>query len=97
VIRSPTWDTVSGSDKKWYIYRVSDLKKFLKFAFPKVPDDILSKKNPKPYDFSGQKGILVFDVGWSDATGHATLWDGTSCSDHCHFPVATEASLWILK
>lgn len=26
---------------------------------------------------AGKKGIIVFDVtGWSDATGHFTLWDG---------------------
>ena len=23
--------------------------------------------------------------GWSDAQGHATLFDGSSCYDHCYF------------
>ncbi len=93
-IPSGTWKTVSGSDKKQYIYRVSDLIKFLKQRFGR-PDKTV--KNPKRSDFAGMKGILVFGVRWSDATGHATLWDGNTCSDHCHFPVAMEASIWLLK
>jgi hypothetical protein len=89
------WASVSGADKRQYIYRVSDMLKFLVSTFGK-PDRTL--KNPKPADFSKDKGILVFSVpGWSDASGHATLWNGNSCSDHCYFPVATEASIWLLK
>ncbi|WP_275556011.1 T6SS effector amidase Tae4 family protein [Mixta sp. Marseille-Q2659] len=34
-------------------------------------------------------GILIFTVNsWSDASGHATLWNGYTCSDHCYFPLA---------
>ena len=88
------WKTVSGSDRNQYIYRVADLLKFLNQVFGK-PDKTV--RNPRPSDFAGMKGILVFGVQWSDATGHATLWDGNTCSDHCHFPVAVEASLWLLK
>ncbi len=26
----------------------------------------------------GKKGIIIFEIkGWSDATGHADLWDGS--------------------
>lgn len=88
------WKTVSGGDKRQYIYRVADLLKFLNQTFGK-PDKTV--KNPKPSDFAGMKGILVFGVQWSDATGHVTLWDGNTCSDHCYFPVAVEASIWQLK
>ncbi len=88
------WKTVSGGDKKQYIYRVSDLSKYLTNTFGK-PDTTV--KSPKPSDFAGVKGILVFGVQWSDATGHATLWNGSTCSDHCYFPVASEASIWLLK
>jgi hypothetical protein len=53
---------------------------------------------PKPADFTGQQGILVFTVPlWTDASGHATLWDGRTCSDHCYFPLAAEGSLWLLN
>ncbi|HYE70343.1 MAG TPA: T6SS effector amidase Tae4 family protein [Aquabacterium sp.] len=48
-------------------------------------------------DFAKLKGIIVFKVQWRDASGHVTLWDGRTCSDHCHFPVASEASIWVLK
>jgi hypothetical protein len=88
------WRTVSGGDGRQYIYRVLDLIKFLNKTFGK-PDKTV--KNPRPSDFSGINGILLFSVRWGDATGHATLWNGNACSDHCHFPVATEASIWNLK
>ena len=88
------WKTVSGADNKWYIYRVKDLLTYINHSLGK-PDKVI--KNPKPQDFSGLQGILIFNVSWSDATGHATLWDGQTCSDHCYFPEAQEASIWILK
>lgn len=35
---------------------------------------------------AGRQGIILFEVsGWSDAQGHATLYDGLSCYDHCYF------------
>ena len=34
----------------------------------------------------GKKGVILFEVsGWSDAQGHATLFNGQSCYDHCYF------------
>lgn len=54
-----SWKTVSGGDKKQYIYRVADLVKYLNSTFGK-PDKTV--RNPKPGDFSGMKGILVFSV-----------------------------------
>ncbi|MCA0393993.1 MAG: type VI secretion system amidase effector protein Tae4 [Proteobacteria bacterium] len=30
--------------------------------------------------------MVIFEVsGWGDASGHVTLWDGSSCGDHCYF------------
>lgn len=94
IVHRGSWKTVSGADRMWYIYRVSDLLGFLEFSFGK-PDKTV--KNPRPNDFIGKKGILIFKVNWSDASGHATLWNGNNCSDHCYFPVALEASIWLLK
>lgn len=89
------WATVSGADKNWYIYRVKDLKPYLKHKFG-APDKTV--KNPTVNDFINMTGILVFTVdSWSDASGHATLWNGKICSDHFYFPQATEASIWLLK
>lgn len=89
-----SWQTVSGGDMKWYIFRVKDIIKFLNSSFGK-PDKTI--KSPKPQDFSKMQGIIIFNVNWSDATGHVTLWDGSICSDHCYFPEAKEASIWLLN
>lgn len=88
--------TVSGDDKKWYIYRVTEMVKYLtrKFGSP----DIVIENKPYETLLRGQKGIIVFEVdGWSDATGHATLWDGNFCSDQCYFERSKKVILWILK
>lgn len=53
---------------------------------------------------AGKKGLILFEVqGWRDASGHATLFDGNTCYDHCYFnePGATyrttQANFWPLK
>lgn len=86
--------TVSGKNGNWYIYTVENLKSYLINTLGK-PD--IEVKTPKPIDFKNKKGILVFDVNWLDATGHATIWDGINCSDKCYFPKATKAYFWELK
>ena len=93
-ITNGEWKTSSGSDGRRYIFRVRDLRKFLMQRFGN-PDH--TSATPSPTVFSGMKGILVFTVDWADASGHATLWDGTMCADHCYFPEASEASLWLLN
>lgn len=54
----------------------------------------------------GKKGIILFQIsGWSDATGHATLFDGSKCYDHCYFSenepekkyFTDQANFWELK
>lgn len=94
-VQRGSWKTVSGADKNWYIYRVRDLLIYLHKMYGQ-PDKTV--KNPKVSDFDNMKGILVFTVnGWSDASGHATLWNGNTCSDHCYFPMSSEASIWLLN
>lgn len=88
------WKTVSGADRSWHIYRVRDLRTYLKATFGD-PDKTMRK--PKSTDFSKLQGIIVFDVAdWNDASGHATLWNGSTCSDHCYFAESSEAALWLL-
>ncbi|WP_280189959.1 type VI secretion system amidase effector protein Tae4 [Delftia sp. PS-11] len=90
-----TWTTSSGRDKSLYIFRLKDMHEYLVKKFGK-PDYTFT--NPKASDLISMKGILSFNVtGWSDATGHITLWDGNTCSDHCYFQQAKEAFLWSLK
>ncbi|ASA57709.1 type VI secretion system amidase effector protein Tae4 [Vibrio gazogenes] len=70
---------VRGADNKIYILRVKDLVKYIEFNWGKPEYDM------KPSDISaisGKKGLLITEVsGWSDAYGHATLWDGSSTGD----------------
>jgi hypothetical protein len=87
------WSTVSGGDKFWYIFRVRDMLAFLKHAFGKPNTTIQA---PSADDFKNIKGILVFSVPFSDASGHITLWNGSICADHGYFDRATEASIWTL-
>lgn len=86
--------SVSGKNGNWYIYTVENIKTHLNNTFGK-PDMVIT--NPKETDFNKKKGILLFDVSWADATGHATVWDGTNCSDKCYFPQSSKAYLWELK
>lgn len=102
--------TIRGGDNKRYAYRVAELRKYmlhrygepdLKHTYPKVGGSM-------PATFKGQRGIIMFDVpGWSNATGHFTVFDGTIksspggckddkcyCSDTCYFKEAIEVWLW---
>lgn len=79
-----TGQTVSGANRQQYFYRVKDLIRFLqsKWGNPEV------EKYPPSNGslLSGKKGMILFEVsGWSDANGHATLFNGMKCYDHCYF------------
>ena len=94
VTRGP-WKTSSGAKGEWYIYRVADLFVFLRQKFG-PPDRTITQ--PTEQKFRGVKGLIVFEVeSWSDASGHATFWNGVSCSDQCYFPQASKASIWLLE
>ncbi|HZJ97577.1 MAG TPA: type VI secretion system amidase effector protein Tae4 [Oligella sp.] len=82
--------TVSGSNGSQYFFRVRDLKDFL-IANLGNPE-VISGDVRNPTQLKGRKGIVLFDIsGWSDASGHASLFDGASCYDACYFahPQAT--------
>ena len=54
------------------LYRVKDFINFLKsnYSDTETTTDIST--------FKGKKGVIVFeDCGWSDATGHVYLYDGS--------------------
>lgn len=78
--------TVSGKLGDWYFYRVKDLIAFL-IAQWENPDKKIINPQIGDAHIQNLKGIILFEVdGWNDATGHATLWDGTGvCYDHCYF------------
>ena len=88
--------TVSGGDGNWYIYRVKELVKYLRSSYGEP--DIVVESKPYQNSFKNKKGIIVFEVdGWSDASGHATLWNGVTCSDKCYYPISKKVMLWELK
>lgn len=67
----------SGANRKWYIFRVRMLIKYLTEKYGKPEEHLPSEYLQK---IAGRKGIIIFEVrGWSDATGHADLWDGSAC------------------
>jgi len=77
--------TVTGSDKKNYFYRVSEVIGFLTHRWGE-PDLMLPYPPSGGGVFVGKKGLILFEVsGWRTARGHATLWDGGQCYDHCYF------------
>jgi len=82
----------SGRNKQWHIFRVKMLVKHLTKFYGK-------SEELKPYEYKekvkGRKGIIVFEVsGWSDATGHADLWDGYRCLWKGYGGVADKVLFW---
>ncbi len=99
--------TISGEDKKWYFYRVKDFIEYMKNTFGR-PDITLSRGASGSLDLTqlnDKKGVIVLEIPFSDATGHATLWNGSDCVDVCRTPhlgheqsyldMATGVKLWI--
>ncbi|WP_076515925.1 T6SS effector amidase Tae4 family protein [Achromobacter sp. MFA1 R4] len=76
--------TVSGADKRWYFYHVKNLIAFLESRWGKA--EIVRFPPAGGGALAGKKGLILFEIsGWTDATGHATLFNGNSCYDQCYF------------
>jgi hypothetical protein len=92
----PNW-AVSGADGRWYVYRVDAFRRYLTQTYG-APDVSYSKAPgdaPVPPGLQGVKGIIAFKVaGWSNATGHITLWNGSQCADACYFGEAEGVEFW---
>lgn len=88
--------TAKGGDGMNYFFRVRDLGNYMNATYG-APDINGTSRSL----YSGQQGIIEFNVsGWSDATGHFTIWDGNSVGHGDYFnPTAparlTNAHLWI--
>ena len=71
-----------------YIIRVKTMKEYLTNKYGSPID--VTKETAK-----GKRGIIIFDVsGWSDATGHADLWDGNNCAYQEYWNKASKVHLW---
>lgn len=85
--------TSSGKDKKLYLYRVTDLRKFVEKHIGRNP---IKGKTPK--DFYRKKGIIVFsDCPWNNATGHIDLFDGIKVEGSPYWGECKSAVLYELK
>lgn len=100
-IHFPGLSTVKGGDGKNYGFRVQELHRWLDHALG-APDCDTTKKTGVAFDknsLSKFRGIIGFDIRFSDATGHLDLWDGTRFSDEYQTTVdywnaATRIWLW---
>lgn len=90
--------TVRGGDGKNYALRVREFAKYLrrKYGPPQLVHTYPGGAGGEiPASFIGKQGVIMFDVdGWTDATGHLDLWNGTRCRHAAYFNRAREVSLW---
>ena len=98
------WEAVSnrrGADGKYYIIRVANFRTWLTHKLGK-PDVDFRKKAGEAFDreqIRGMQGIIAFEIGFSDATGHFDLWYGDKFSHEAsagkdYFALANRISLW---
>ena len=94
-------NTVKGGNGRRYAFRVRELRKWFDTALKK-PEFDLDKKASSTFDKSSiaaMKGIIAFDIAFSDATGHIDLWDGTqitaeSLMSKDYYDSATRITVW---
>lgn len=92
--------TIRGGDGKQYALRV---REFLRYMTRKYGPPQLRHEYPEgnggdvPPEFLGKQGVIAFEVdGWTDATGHFDLWNGTKCRHHAYFNRAKAVMLWLV-
>jgi hypothetical protein len=94
--------TVSGANGKWHFHLVKDVIAYLKQIWG-PPDMMTAYPPPGGGPLAGKRGAILFEVqGWNNARGHASLWNGKACYDHCYFNepnstyTCTNANFWEL-
>jgi Type VI secretion system (T6SS), amidase effector protein 4 len=96
--------TVEGDDGFRYAIRVQEFVDFLRDNYG-PPDVARTGSNIKKGPFLNKTGIITWRVnGWTDATGHFTLWDGQQglyVGDHDYFAMPTAkpdgGGAWLTK
>ncbi|WP_089726471.1 T6SS effector amidase Tae4 family protein [Candidatus Thiosymbion oneisti] len=107
--RTPTMNTITGSDKLWYGFRVREFVPYFtrRYGKPEVvledgsfEQDIARGKVAGPSQLG--RGVIAFEIsGWSNATGHVDLWNWSFClSETClmrnYFKKASKVHFWRL-
>ena len=94
--------TVSGGDRMRYAFRVREIRKWLMSKLGKPAFD-MTKKSGDAFDMSkiqSMKGIIGFDIRFSDATGHLDLTNGLTFSSEAagmakdYWTKATRIWIW---
>lgn len=80
---------IPDGSKYYYIYSVENLITFLEYCWGKADKQIPVLKGVSQLSAlkgMNKKGIIIFYIsGYSDATGHATIWDGERCLDDSNY------------
>ena len=98
------WDDITnrrGKNRQYYIIRVKNFRTWMEHKFGK-PDYDFQKTGGTTFDRSlipGVEGVIAFDIGFKDATGHFDLWYQTKFSRENnggeeYFDQAHRISLW---
>jgi hypothetical protein len=90
--------TIRGADGLNYALRVREFARYLRRKYG-PPDFEHSYPAPGggdiPSSFKGRQGVIIFEVeGWTDATGHVDLWNGSRCRHNAYFNKASHVMLW---
>lgn len=95
-----TLNTVSGADKRWYAFRVKELKQFLREVIgppATTSTDRVPGKGISYRHFSKKQGIIVFEVNVNRGFGgHIDLWDGELPRNATYFGESDKVSLFEL-
>ncbi len=99
----PGLATADGADHLHYAFRVREMRGWLNATCGPPALDRTGGPPISRAPFLKRKGIIGFEVPFSDATGHFDLWDGATFYDevygmshpgHDFFDMATRVSLW---
>jgi hypothetical protein len=85
----------SGGDGNWYYPRLSTFENYVQDYWG-APMVIAPSDYPKA--ISGQPGLLIFQVQFSDASGHGTLWNGQNTIDGSNYSSrSTQILFWPVR
>lgn len=97
ILRPPIRNAVTGADKKWYGYRVSEMDAYLRIRYGEPAVTVEGSPTKLRGAVKGKKGIILFYIKLEDATGHFDIWDGYKPRYGEHFKIAYKVALWPLK
>lgn len=75
-----------GSDKRRYVYSVSDLRKYLTATYG--PPTVVLDESPSAVKLAFRRGIIEF---WNY---HMDLWKNDHCVGHAYFEAVTKVQVW---